>query len=251
LHVTQLSDNKILLTSYYNVTRSTVFTCLDNNFSVLWTKSYSVIEDSEEKVIFHLTRRGQIFPFISGEIKNETENYYYANGFYNFSFSLLFLNASTGNMTGAINGFRYEAGISNLIQRDTTEYLLSRFDEDQNFINTDPTFRFTAIGSIDEIEGIYWAEIAPNAPVKMINTTINGKKTTVYGTHTRSNQILLLFFDSESGKLLNSKYLGSTFQVKLASLIATSDGGIGVLAQTQVAGRFPRIQLIKIPSESL
>jgi hypothetical protein len=251
LHASQMADGHVLLTSYDKLTRSTVVTCFDASFGILWSKKYSVIEDAEEKVIYHLTYRKQIFPFFAGETPAGQSPYYFVNSFYNYSFSLLFLNATTGDQAGLVNGFRYDAAASAVIFRKDNNYMLTWYNEAKNFINTSAQFSFTSIQNIDALGGINWAEIAAGSMVKTLHTTINGKQTEIIAAETKDNQVLLLFFDIETGTILTSKYLGSTYPVKLATVIATSEGGIAVLVQTQVAGRFARIELFKIPPEDI
>jgi hypothetical protein len=251
LCASQTADNKILLTSYNRITRSTVLTCFDSNLSIIWNKEYNGIENYEEKVRLHLTRQGAYFPFFSGEIKSNGSGYYFVNGFYNFVFSLLFVNQSNGSLSGVINGIPYSAAASALIQRNDTSYVLARYDENQNYINIKPDISFTAISNITAMGGTSWPEIDKNSVIAPLRTKVNGKEIIILSAITRSKQVLLLFFDPETGLLKTSKYFGSTYPVNLASVIPTLEGGLAVLTQTYVAGRFPRIQLFKIPPEKL
>jgi len=251
LYASQTADNKILLTSYNRTTRSTVLTCFDSNFSIIWSREYSGIENYEEKVRLHLTRQGAYFPFFAGEIKSNSAGYYFVNGFYNFVFSLLFINPSGGELAGVVNGIPYSAAASTLIQRNDSSYILTRYDENQNYINIKPHISFTAVSNITAMGGTSWPEIGNNAVVKSLKTTLNNKEIVIISTITRSNQVMLLFFDPETGLLKSSRYFGSTYPVNLASVIPTQEGGLAVLTQTYIAGRFPRIQLFKIPPKEL
>lgn len=251
LHASQTSDGKILLTSYNRINRSTVLTCFDSNFSIIWNREYNGIENYEEKVRLHLTRQGNYFPFFTGEVRSGTNKYYFVNGFYNFVFSLLFINPANGNLSGVINGIPYSAAASTLIQRNDSSYVLARYDENQNYINTKTNLSFTSVSNITAMGGTSWPEIDKNAVVIPLKTTLNGKEIIIVSTITRSKQVLLLFLDPETGLLKTSRYFGSTYPVVLASVIATQQGGLAVLTQTYVAGRFSRIQLFKIPPEKL
>jgi hypothetical protein len=251
LYASQTTDNKILLTSYNRITRSTVLTCFDSNFSILWSKEYPGIENYEEKVRLHLTSQGTYFPFFNGEIKSGASRYYFLNGFYNFVFSLLFINPANGELSGVVNGIPYSAAASNLIGRNDTSFILSRYDENQNYINVKPKISFNEVSNITAMGGTSWPEIDKKSNVKSLKTTINNKEIIIVSTITRSKQILLLFFDPVTGELKTSIYFGSDNPVSLASVIATKSGGLAILTQTYVAGRFPRIQLFKIPPEKL
>jgi hypothetical protein len=251
LYASQTSDNKILLTSYNRITRSSVLTCFDSNFSILWSREYPCIENYEEKVRLHLTRQGAYFPFFNGEIRSGNSRYYYVNGFYNFVFSLLFINPVNGNLAGVINGIPYSAAASNLIARNDTSYILTRYDENQNYINVKSKISFDEVSNITAMGGTSWPEIDKESIIKSLKTKINNKEIIILSTLTRSKQILLLFFDPASGELNTSMYFGSGNPVNLASVIPTQSGGLAILTQTYIAGRFPRIQLFKIPPEKL
>ena len=251
LYASQTSDNKILLTSYNRTIKSTVLTCFDSDFSVIWSREYSGIENYEEKVRLHLTRQGNYFPFFTGEINLNSSSYYFVNGFYNFVFSLLFVNPVTGNMTGVVNGIPYSAAASSLVQGNDSSFILTRYDENQNYINTKAEISYTTISNITDIGGTSWPQIDKNAVVKSLKTTINNKEFIVVGTITRSKQVLLLFYEPGTEALVSSRYYGSNYPVDLASVVSTKEGGLAILTQTYVAGRFPRIQLFKIPPSSL
>jgi hypothetical protein len=247
----QTTDNKILLVSYNRLTRSTVLTCFDSSFNQQWSTEYNGIENYEEKVRLHLTRQGSYFPFFAGEISSSGKNYYFLNGFYNFVFSLLFVNKTNGALSGVINGIPYSAAASSLIQRTDSNFVLTRYDENQNYINLNASLSFTSISNITALGGSTWPEIETDAVIIPLNTTINNNKVTILATVTRSKQVLVMIFNSVTGKLNASKYFGSGNPVNLASVITTNEGGLAVLTQTFVAGRFPRIQLFKISPDEL
>jgi hypothetical protein len=163
----------------------------------------------------------------------------------------MFINPASGDMSGVVNGIPYSAAASALIQRNDTSYILTRYDENQNYINTKPDISFTTASNITAMGGTSWPEIDKNAIIKSLKTTINNKEILIISTLTRSKQILLLFFDPLTGVLKTSKYFGSDNPVDMASVIPTNEGGLAVLTQTYVAGRFSRIQLFKIPPEKL
>ena len=105
--------------------------------------------------------------------------------------------------------------------------------------------------SASDLGGEKAAELAEDAHTRIIKLSIDNRNLIVYASNTSSNQISLLFYDLSSGELVTKKYLGHTNPVKVASLIQTSDGGLAVLAQTMVAGRFKRNALYKIPKEQI
>jgi hypothetical protein len=61
----------------------------------------------------------------------------------------------------------------------------------------------------------------------------------------------LYFYDEATGTFITSKYLGFSNPFEIAQVISTEDGGLAVCGTTYVAGRFPRICLIKLHPEDL
>jgi len=68
----------------------------------------------------------------------------------------------------------------------------------------------------------------------------------MYGSTTKSNQIILMLHDPSTGDLRGVKYLGFVNPYELSSITQTADGGLAVIGTTYVAGRFPRVCLFKI-----
>ena len=52
-----------------------------------------------------------------------------------------------------------------------------------------------------------------------------------------------------SNSLIATKYISSTNPVNIANMWQTSDNGIIIVAQTYVAGRFPRISTFKLSED--
>jgi len=90
-----------------------------------------------------------------------------------------------------------------------------------------------------------------DAPVRIIKTTISGKEVLIYASNTRSRQISLFFYNKTTGVFIGSHYLGFSNPFEVANLVSTTDGGLIVCGTTYVAGRFPRICLFKLSSETL
>ena len=49
LSSSMVTGNRILLTSYNRVNKSTVLTCFDLSFSIIWSNEYSAIETTKKR----------------------------------------------------------------------------------------------------------------------------------------------------------------------------------------------------------
>jgi len=61
----------------------------------------------------------------------------------------------------------------------------------------------------------------------------------------------LYAYDAEDGTLLSLKYLGQTSPYEIGNFVKTLDGGLIVLGNTFVAGRFSRLCLFKLTKSEL
>ena len=245
----QTPDNGFLLLSYDRNSRSSLLTKFSSSYDKTWDNSYRVIEDAEEMLVAHMTRAGKILPFFTGTIGNGES--YYANALFNYSLALLFVNSNNGDRTGLILGDRYDGGISAIAPIQSNYFALSRFVFNNNYILPTTTLSINDIISSNELAGEKAAELADEAHTSIKIITVDNRNLIVYSSNTSSNQILLTFFDLNTGELVTKKYLGSSNPVKVAALIQTSDQGLAILAQTTVAGRFKRNALFKIPKEQI
>ena len=127
-------------------------------------------------------------------------------------------------------------------------YAVAGFQFEENYqFHSNPL----TIGSVAELEFGNMAEIRPYSKSKIISYVSNGGTTyTVFASETKSNQIVLHFYNASSGTIDGIHYVGYINPFNLASIKVTSDNSILILGTTFVAGRFERIMLNKIsPNE--
>jgi len=246
LHSSAVSDG-FLLESYNRESYSTRLTKLDANFGEQWNEEYSVEQDVEESIISHLTRIGDRLPFFSGEAGNK----YFLNGYYNYSLSMLFVNTGDGTQTGVINGFRNKSAISSAKYLDGNSFALSRFDFGDNFIIPKIDINTSGTGISSDLEGNIHPEMVANAFVYNEIIDVNGKEITMYATSTKGGQILLYAYDAINGTLVGTHHLGRINPYEAIDFVVTTDGGLTVLGNTHVNGRFSRITLIKLSEQEL
>ena len=241
------TDDGFLLESYNRESYSTRLTKLNSDFGFVWDEEYSVEQDVEESIISHLTRIGDRLPFFTGQAGNA----YFLNGYYNYSMSLLFVNASDGKQTGVINGFRDKSALSSAQYLNGNSYALSRFDFGENFIMPKIDINTSGVSISSDLEGNEHPEMTSNAFVHSEIITVNDKEITLYATSTKAGQIILYAYDAISGKLMGTHHLGRLNPYEAIDFVTTTDGGLAVLGNTFVNGRFSRITLIKLSEKEV
>jgi hypothetical protein len=157
--------------------------------------------------------------------------------------TLIFANPATGGRDGQVNTYQDNAAISSAAYLDSSRFALSRYYMSENYIFPSVELDQNNTQGSDDFNDIHLSELTADAAVKSITTTFHNKEVLVYA---RTNSLVLYFFNKADGKLLATKNVASTNPVNIACLISTSDGGLALLAQTYVTGRFPRIAIFKI-----
>jgi hypothetical protein len=206
-------------------------------------------EDVEEPIINHFLRTGKRLPFQIGKIPGGA---YYFNAFYNYTLSLLFANNINKDATlGVVQGQQDDGGFSAVYPLGGNKFAASLFNFGDNFFlpNVNLQTNGTSIGL--ELGGYSFPELTPNATVKIVSVPIKATNTLIFASDTKSKQIGLFFYNESTGTFLSSRYLGFSNPFEVSSLTATSDGGLIVCGTTYLAGRFPRICLLKISKDEL
>ncbi|HAN79226.1 MAG TPA: hypothetical protein DCQ31_16395, partial [Bacteroidales bacterium] len=225
---------------------------ISTGLSVSWSNSYPLIEDGEEMLIKHITKRGTTFPFfVDYALAGNTVSYYYLNGFYRYSFSTVFASATDGSLLGVNNGFRYEGAISSAIQLSGNSFALTYFFRGKNFYLHNHSFNTSATTSIENLGGIQLTDLVTDAAVKATRMKINGSDVLIFASNSNLNRIVLNVFDAATGSLLNKYEINQAAQTELGAIAPTADNGLVITGKTMVFGKFPRIFVLKIPSSKI
>lgn len=245
------NDNgSFLLLRYDNFSKESVVAVVSPTGNVSKSKGFTVGagDGVEAPIITHFLRTGRQFPF---QIGKTTSGQYYFNGFYNYTFSLVFTDLAAKDPQGVVQGIQDDGGFSCLMPLDGNKYAAARFNFGDNYLLPNAPINSTGTTSSVDFGGNNLPELASNATVKIISATVNSKEIALYGSNTRSKQISLYGYEKATGKFLGSRYLGFSNPFEIAAMITTSDGGLAVCGTTYVAGRFPRICLFKISKDEL
>jgi hypothetical protein len=94
-------------------------------------------------------------------------------------------------------------------------------------------------------------EIAEKAVCRIIPFNGLNRELVIIASETEGRQVVLYFYDVNSGQLEATYYLGTLNPFTLSSIVALDDGGIAIVGTTFLAGRFERIYLQKISKDQL
>jgi hypothetical protein len=232
---------------YNREDQKTVLTRLNANGVAVWQEEYDTFEDVEEDIVRHLIGTSRPLPFMTGSIGNN----FFFNGFYNYSYSMVFVNAADGSQTGVINGPGVDDAISGATQLTGSEFAMARYSFLENKIIPKYNIDVNGIEVTGDLDGLKFDELSQKAKFQIKKVNVAGKSAVIYGTETKSGQILLLAYDQANESLLGSRYLGFGQPYQMADFATTKDGGLIVLASTYVTGRFARLALFKLSKNDL
>jgi hypothetical protein len=249
-------SNSLLLLSYDNGTQETVMSKVSvagvvSNESRFYTGAESPIDNL---VIRHANREGTQFPFSVGQTATGA---YYFNGFIDYTFSLVFTGlADDEDVDAIVNGQQENAGFSSVLPLSGQSYAASAYNFGFNFLL--PNVSIVTTGnppptSVTDVQatGFSFPELESNARVKIIRGVLKGKNVVIFGSNTKSGQIGLYVYDEATGEFLSSKYLGYSNPFEVGALVQTAEGDLVVSGTTYVAGRLPRLCLIKVPKDEI
>lgn len=249
------NDHSFLLLSYDPADKRSVLSTVSINGEspvVLASQSFSIGSGTNDKVnddiMAHFLRTGREFPFAVGKT---SDGLYFFNGFYEYTFSLVFVNMGNEEPIAVVQGQQEDGGFSAVMPLSSNTFAASRFNYGANFLLPRTTLTLNGPSTVVDLGGFSLPELVPNAPVRILRTTRNEKNVLIYGADTQSRQIVLLYYDEETGTLMGSTYLGFSNPFEIGNLITTADDGIAVCGTTYIAGRFARPCILKLPKDEV
>ena len=216
--------------------------------SLTQSNSLNIFTDVEDRIVNHVTYNGDRIPFFIST--TQSQNYIVMNGFYNYSFSMIFLNPDL-SFAGVYNGEGFNGGATAISPVSGNQFSLARFSYDNLYFNANAALTPTTIDITSSIPAQGQSELDPGKPVLIKDLTIGGTTYKAYLSSTRSNQLLLSIYESGGGTLVGKKYLGQNTPIVASDFIQTSDNGLNILVQAKIMGSIDRIGLIKLSKEQL
>src|SRR6266850_2679611 len=182
------SDNgNFLLLSYDNVNKKSVVSVVSPSGSVSGSQGFSIGQGDavEAPIIDHFIRNGRQFPF---QVGKALSGQYFFNGYFNYTFSLVFTDLASASPLGVVQGQQAEGGLSQVVPLTGNTYATARFNFGDNYLLPVATLNSSGISSSVDLGGNSFPELTANAPVKIVLTTINAKDIIVYASNTHSKQ---------------------------------------------------------------
>ena len=241
-----LSNGNFLLQSYDPLTQETEISEISIDGTYVGGSRYSIGpgDDVEEEIINHyLNASERPLPFFCGEVS--AGNYYF-NGFYNYSFSLVFTDFSD-TPTGVVQGQSSNAGIRAVLPLSGSDFAVAGFQFDDNYQLASSTLSTGGITSSADLYPGDIAELKSYTPSQIISYS-TGSTYSVFAAETKGRQLLLNFY-TDTGEIGGTDRIGYLNPFTFSAIKVGSDNALLVLGSTFVAGRFERITLNKI-SES-
>ncbi len=228
---------------------------LNSNFEEQWRERYSVYEDPIQ-FNDHLLLSSPL-PFFCGHVGTENSaSYYFMGGMYNYTLTTMFVNTNDGSLHKRITGFRYDAGVSALLNTNDNNFFLVK----HNIVGENsiiPNFEIdlsngTTLNSqnTDDIPEEIDLQLPTRVRTILKKMTINETEVIVQMTETKSQETLINIYDYDC-LLLASKKIGIDTPYLAGNLTSTSDGGLAILSKTYISGRIARIAIVKFSPEEV
>jgi hypothetical protein len=244
--------NNILLLSYDRIGRYSIIDLFDSNFNPQWTSSVPANEDFENDVRLHLNKKRKPFPFFIGGIDNDgVFDYFFVNCLANYSMAMLFLEGISGGVTGRLYTYQEETSISSALYIEQDTFAISRFHSGDNYVFPRVGLDINDLQNAENFNDILISQLKADAVMDILEYTINEKRFIVYASTSKSNKIILLFFNEETGEQVYVHTLGYGNPVEIANIIQTNDNGIAVLGKTWINSQYQRMILYKLSTDQI
>lgn len=208
--------------------------------------SVNILMDVESKIMDHINHTGKRLPFF---IQSTPDNNIIMNGFYNYSFSLVFLNANL-QFTGVYNGANFNGGVQSLLPLGNSNYALSRNSFDHLYLNPFANLNPSTVEIAANIPAEGYPELNPEKPTVIKRVNVKGTNYIAMMASTKSNQVFFGLFD-DTGVLKGKKYIGQNTPYVVYDAQSTSDRGMVLLIQVKLMGSYNRIALVRLSNEQL
>lgn len=228
---------------------------LSATFDEVWRERYNVFEDPIE-FEDHLLKTDPL-PFFCGHVGTESSaSSYFVGGMYNFTLNTMFLNPSDGILTKRITGFRYEAGVSQLLNTfDNNFFLMKHNLVGENTILTNFSIDVTDGTTLnsqneEDVPEEISVELPNRAKTVLKKVTLNGQERVMHLTENNNQEVNVNLYNLE-GDLINTRKLGLDTPQFLGNVVISSDGGMVVLTKTFISSRIAKLSVTKYSSDDI
>jgi hypothetical protein len=245
-----VDGDNLLLLNYDIDNRQSVISLINPAGSTILTKSFPIGTGDavEEPIIKHFLRTGRKLPFRVGKASS---GLYYFNGFYNYTISLVFTDFNADDPVGVVQGQQDDEGLSGLNETSPGQFAVSRFDFGDHYFLPSTTLESSQPSKTVNLGGHALPELESESPVVIHNASNAERDLVIFGANTKGKQIALYGYDPTDGTFRGTRYIGFSNTFEIAAMASTTDNGLVVCGITYLAGRFPRICIFKLSSESI
>jgi hypothetical protein len=202
----------------------------------------NIFTNVDDKVLDHLTNDGKKIPFFLQTTPEK--DFVIMNGFYNYSFSTVFLNNNL-EFEGVLNGAGFDGGICALQPLGASAFSIARTSNHNLFYAPKVILDPTQIEMATSIVAQGNSELDDEKTVVVKEITIKGVTYEAFISSTRSNQLLLCIYN-ENGILVGKKYIGKNIPMVPCDFLQTPEKDILLVLQTKILGSFNRIATVNI-----
>lgn len=239
-------NNQLMLLSYNSNNQETVLSIIDTDGNLQAGTGYTIGagNDVEDRIIEHyVDPERSALPFFCGPTGVDS---YYFNGFYNYSFSLVFTNLSAAP-TGVVQGQSDHGGMAAVLPLAANTFSIFGFQYNDNFIQPVQTISTTDItSSIDYFTLPYNEFISRTPAIIRPYTAEDGTIYSIVAAESQSRSVVLNFYDIATGDLKGIHSIGYINPYTLATIKVDANNNLLVLGTTMVSSRLSRIFVNKI-----
>lgn len=243
------SGNAVYVQSYKRLSYETGIYKLNSSLNdTVVSGSVKIMENIETRIVDHISYNGKRMPFfITATPEND---FIVMSGFYNYSFSLVFLNANL-KFSGVYNGANYNGGLNATLPLGGNQFAIARFAFGNLYYNAKTSLNPADIEIAENIPAQGFSELDAQKPVIIKEIAIEGKNHLAFIATTKSNQLLISFFDENDGTIKGKKYIGQNTPYTICDAEVTSDNGMMLLIQAKIMGSFNRIATVKLTEQQI
>lgn len=239
-------ENTTYIQNYNRVSYKTEIHELNSTLTgVVKSGMIDVFTSVEDELVNHNSFNGRRFPFII----QKTSNGIVMTGFYNYSFSAVFLNSNL-QFTGTYNGAGFNGGVNTILPLSGNQFAIGKFSNDNQYFNANCTLNPSTIDIAENISAAGYSELYSNKPIVTKSIKINGTNYICMLGSSRNNYVLMSIYNVD-GTLVGQKKIGQNTPYTIYDAVQTSDEGMQLLIQVKLAGMYHRIGLVKISDEQL
>lgn len=244
-------QGNLVVLGYDFVSRSSWISKFNNNLGLERSNKLAVNADMDLLIQRHLNKTGQEFPFFIGEYSNDAGTGYFVSCFSNYTLRTMFLDISSLNATGDLFSFQTDEAISAVVHKSGSLFGLTGYYEGNNYIVSEADIDVGISQSIKDFQGQQLYELTDKAKAVSVVAETEQGTYALFASQTNANSVVVYQHAIDADSLIMTHHRYFDERVEVSDIIQTEDGGIAILGQIYVLGKYQRSFLIKEPKELL